>query len=126
MSTTIDGAFELPFSELLDTYHKLRRQYVEQKHARDTAEAQLEWQRAHSFNSLTGSVTERRAIVDGDKEFAVQEQKVRDLTKDLDLLKADVDVMLYLLRMRLAETWGDEDEDADLFEDATDTPRDNE
>lgn len=85
---------------LIGAYADARRRYAEKKLARDTQRARLEWVRAKAFVSGAGGVTERRMAVDVSEELARKGQEVREMTRDLDLLKIDVDVMEIMIRLR--------------------------
>lgn len=90
----------MPEPALLAAYHGARRQFVEEKFARDTQRARLEWMRAKMFVSSSRGVTERKMAVDVTEELARKGQELRELTRDLDLLKADVDVIAMIIRLR--------------------------
>jgi hypothetical protein len=90
----------MPEPALLGAYHGARRQFVEKKFARDTQRARLEWLRAKMFITGSGGVTERKMAVDVSEELARKGQELRELTRDLDLLKADVDVIAMIIRLR--------------------------
>jgi hypothetical protein len=45
-------------------------------------------------------VTERRYAVDASEEFGRKGQEVREMTRDLELLKADVDLIVMIVRLR--------------------------
>jgi hypothetical protein len=87
-------------AELLAAYYDARRQFVEKKFARDTHRARLEWLRAKAFTSSSGGVSERRAAIDTSDELGRKGQEVREMTRDLDLLKVDVDVTAMVVRSR--------------------------
>lgn len=86
--------------ELLDAYHQARRLYAEKKFARDTERGRLEWQGAKLFVTGKGGVTERQKAVEASEELAKKGQHVREMTRDLDVLKADIDMLATLLRTR--------------------------
>ena len=86
--------------ELLAAYYDVRRQYVERKFARDTQRARLDWLKAKAFATSHGGVTERRNAVDAAEDLARKGQEVREMTRDLDLLRADVDVIAMVVRLR--------------------------
>ena len=77
-----------------------RRRYAEKKFARDTQRARLEWLRSKAFAATTGSVADRRSAVDASEDLARKGQEVREMTRDLDLIKVDVDVIAMVARMR--------------------------
>jgi type IV pilus biogenesis protein CpaD/CtpE len=81
-------------------YHGARRQFVEQKFARDTQRARLEWLRAKMFVGSAGGVTDRKMAIDVSEELARKGQELREMTRDLDLLKVDVDVIAMVIRLR--------------------------
>jgi hypothetical protein len=86
--------------ELLAAYHDARRQHVEKKFAGDTQRARLDWLKAKAFTTSSGGVTERRHAVDAAEDLARKGQEVREMTRDLDLLRADVDVIAMVVRLR--------------------------
>ncbi len=90
----------MPEPALIGSYHSARRQFVEKKFARDTQRARLEWLKAKLFVSSSGGVTERKMAVDVSEELARKGQEIREMTRDLDLLKVDVDVIAMVIRLR--------------------------
>jgi hypothetical protein len=100
MSLSAEALYKMSDVELLTAYGEARRQFVEQKFARDTQRARLEWLRAKMFTGSSGGVTERRMVVDVSEEFARKGQELREMTHDLDLLKVDVDVIAMVIRLR--------------------------
>jgi hypothetical protein len=70
MTTPIEELWSMPEPALIGTYHSARRQFVEQKFARDTQRARLEWMRAKMFIGSSGGVTERKMVVDVSEELA--------------------------------------------------------
>ena len=110
MAISIEALWAMPVSELLSAYCDARRQYVERKFARDTQRARLEWLKARMFVAGTGGVTERRTVVDSSEELGRKGQELREMTRDLDLLKIDFDVIAMIVRLRgaAAEAKGDE------------------
>jgi hypothetical protein len=100
MAVSIDELWGLTDAALIGAYAEARRSYAEKKLARDTARARLEWQKARAFVNAAGGVSERRAAVDVSEELARKGQELREMTRDLELLKVDVDVIAIVLRMR--------------------------
>ena len=90
----------MPEPALIGAYHGARRQFVEQKFARDTQRARLEWLRAKMFVGSAGGVTERKMAVDVSEELARKGQELREMTRDLDLIKIEVDVIAMVIRLR--------------------------
>jgi hypothetical protein len=86
--------------ELLATYVEARRLFVEKKFTRDTRRARLEWIKAKMFISSSGGVTERNMAIDVSEEIARKGQELREMTRDLDLLKVDVDILAIVIRSR--------------------------
>jgi hypothetical protein len=86
--------------ELLTAYAEARRQFVEKKFTRDTHRARLEWMRARMFVGGTGGVTERNMAIEVSEEIARKGQELREMTRDLDLLKVDVDLIAIAIRLR--------------------------
>ena len=100
MTAPIEELWNMPEPALIGSYHSARRQFVEKKFARDTQRARLEWLKAKLFVSSSGGVTERRMAVDVSEELARKGQEIREMTRDLDLLKVDVDVIAMVIRLR--------------------------
>lgn len=90
-------------TELLETYRKSRRLYAERKFARDTERGRVAWQGARFFITAKGGVTERQMALEASEDLAKRNQQVRELTLELDLLKADVDALEMALRNRSAK-----------------------
>src|SRR3954451_8902350 len=85
---------------LIAAYADARRRFVQQKFARDTQRARLEWLRAKMFVNSSGNVSERNMAVTVSDELARKGQEVRELTRELDLAKVDVDVIEMVIRLR--------------------------
>ena len=100
MSISADTLYRMPDVELLAAYAEVRRQFVEKKFARDTQRARLDWHRAKMFVGSLGGVTERNMAIDVSDEIARKGQEVREMTRELDLLKVDVDVIGIVVRSR--------------------------
>ena len=100
MTTPIEELWSVPEPALIGAYHGARRQFVEMKFARDTERARLEWMRAKMFISNSGGVTDRKMAVDVSEELARKGQELREMTRDLDLLKVEVDVIAMVIRLR--------------------------
>lgn len=100
MDNSVEQLWAMPEAELVAAYHKLRRDYAEKKFARDTERGRLQWQRARTFVTSKGGVTERMNSVDASEELAKKGQHVRELTLELDLVKCDIDAIAATLRMR--------------------------
>jgi hypothetical protein len=96
----IEELWSMPEPALIGTYHSVRREFVEKKFARDTQRARLEWMRAKMFVGSSGGVTERKMAIDVSEELARKGQELREMTRDLDLLKVDVDVIAMVIRLR--------------------------
>src|ERR1051325_9006131 len=99
MSLSLEALWKMSDVELLARYHDARRQHVERKFARDTQRARLDWLRAKLFATSLGGVTERRNAVDASEDLARKGQELREMTRDLDLLRADVDVIAMVARL---------------------------
>lgn len=56
--------------------------------------------KAKAFVNGSGGVTERRMAIDVSEEFARKGQELREMTRDLDLLKVNVDVIAVAIRLR--------------------------
>jgi hypothetical protein len=100
MTVPIEELWTMPEPALIGTYHSARREFVEKKFARDTQRARLEWMRAKMFVSSSGGVTERKMAIDVSEELARKGQDLREMTRDLDLHKVDVDVIAMIIRLR--------------------------
>jgi hypothetical protein len=100
MTMPVEELWGMPEPALIGAYHDARRQFVEKKFARDTQRARLEWLRAKAFIGSSGGVTERKMVVDVSEELARKGQELREMTRDLDLLKVDVDVIATVIRLR--------------------------
>ena len=100
MTIAIEELWKMPEPVLIGTYHGVRRQFVENKFARDTQRARLEWMRAKMFVTSSGGVTERKMAIDVSEELARKGQELREMTRDLDLLKVDVDIIAMIIRLR--------------------------
>jgi len=104
MAVSIGDLWSASEKVLVTAYADARRQYAEKKFERDTQRARLEWLRAKMFVNTAGGVTERRMAVDVSEELARKGQEVRELTRDLDMLKIDVDVIETVIRLRGAHS----------------------
>ena len=100
MDISVEALWTMSDVELLTAYYGARKHYVEKKFARDTQRARLEWLRARVFVTSTGGVTDRRTAVDASEELGRKGQEVREMTRDLDLLKVDVDLLAMIVRLR--------------------------
>jgi len=96
----VEAWWQLSDIELLAAYHDARRRFVEKKFARDTQRARLEWLRAKAFAASTGGVSERRSAIDASEELARKGQELREMTRDLDLIKVEVDLIAMIARLR--------------------------
>ncbi|WP_164937510.1 hypothetical protein [Bradyrhizobium guangxiense] len=93
MTMSVEQLWSLPETALVGAYAEARRRYAEKKFERDTQRARLEWMRAKLFVNSQGNVTERKMAVDVSEELARKGQEVREMTRDLDMLKIEVDVI---------------------------------
>jgi hypothetical protein len=100
MTMSIEELWSMPEPALIGAYHGARREFVEKKFARDTQRARLEWMKAKMFVSSLGGVTERKMAIDVSEELARKGQELREMTRDLDLLKVDVDIIAMAIRLR--------------------------
>ena len=100
MTMSIEQLWRMSDVELLSAYYDTRRQYIEKKFIRDTHRARLEWIKAKAFVASSGRVTERRTAVDTLDDVGRKGQELRELTRDLELLKTDVDVIVMIVRLR--------------------------
>jgi hypothetical protein len=100
MSLSADALYRMSDVELLTAYAEVRRQFVERKFTRDTHRARLAWIRAKMFVGGSGGVTERNMAIDVSEEIARKGQELREMTRDLDLLKVDVDLVANVIRLR--------------------------
>src|SRR5258708_13679268 len=117
MTISIETLWAMPEPELLAAYYTARREYVERRFTRDSERARLEWLKAKTFMAGAGGVTERRTAVDASEELGRKGQELREMTRDLDLLKIDFDVIAMIARLRGApagaEGKGEESFDGD-------------
>ena len=100
MSLSADALYKMSDVELLSVYLEARRQFVEKKFTRDTQRARLLWIKAKMFTGSSGGVTERNMAIDVSEEIARKGQELREMTRDLDLLKVDVDIIAIVIRLR--------------------------
>ena len=100
MSLSLENLWKMSNVELLGTYYDVRRQHVERKFARDTQRARLDWLKARAFATSPGGVTERKNAIDASEDLARKGQELREMTRDLELLRADVAVIAMMLRLR--------------------------
>jgi hypothetical protein len=100
MDIAVDELWSMSEVALVGRYADARRQFVEKKFARDTQRARLDWMRAKTFVNSAGGVTDRRMAVDVSEELARKGQELREMTRDLDLLKVDLDVIAIVIRLR--------------------------
>jgi hypothetical protein len=100
MSVSAEALYKMSDVELLAAYGEARRQFLEKRFARDTHRARLAWIRAKMFIGSSGGVTERNMAIDVSEEIARKGQEVREMTRDLDLLKVDVDSIAIVIRFR--------------------------
>jgi hypothetical protein len=107
MTISIEALWTMPERELLAAYYDARRAYVERKFTRDSQRARLEWLKAKTFMASAGGVTERRTGVEASEELGRKGQELREMTRDLDLLKIDFDVIAMTLRLRGAPAPGE-------------------
>ena len=123
MSISIDELWGMSEQALLGAYADARRQFVEKKFARDTQRARLEWMKAKAFINGSGGVTERRMAVDVADDIARKGQELREMTRDLDLLKVDVDIIAIVIRLRgVSAPAGAQGEEANDGEDEREGP----
>jgi hypothetical protein len=109
MDNTIDQLWSMPEPALIAAYADARRRFVEKRFARDTQRARLEWMKARAFVHGAGGVTERKSAVDASEELGRKGQELREMTRDLDLLKIDVDILAMIIRLRGAPASGPAD-----------------
>jgi hypothetical protein len=100
MSLSADALYKMSDVELLAAYIDARRQFVEKRFTRDTHRARLAWIKAKMFIGSSGGVTERNIAIDVSEEIARKGQELREMTRDLDLLKVDVDIIAIVIRFR--------------------------
>src|SRR6202140_3336404 len=113
MSLSADALYKMSDVELLAAYVEARRKFVEKKFTRDTHRARLEWLKAKMFTGSSGGVTERNMAIDVSEEIARKGQELREMTRDLDLLKIDADIIAIVIRSRnTSAPTGEQREDA--------------
>ena len=124
MGNSVEALWQLSDVELLAAYADARRRFVEKKFVRDTQRARLEWLKAKAFAASTGGVSERRSAVDSSEDLARRGQEVREMTRDLDLIKVEVDIIAMIARLRGASVAADvKTEEPAEGEDSSDTRR---
>lgn len=107
MSTLIEELWASSEPALVAAYADARRRFVERKFERDTQRARLDWMRAKAFIGSSGGVTERKMATDVSEELARKGQELREMTRDLDLIKVEMDVIAIVIRMRGAHAPAD-------------------
>jgi hypothetical protein len=100
MSLSLETLWQVSDVELLAKYYEVRREHIERKFARDTQRARLDWLKARLFATSSGGVTERKNAIDASEDLARKGQELREMTRDLELLRADVAVIAMMLRLR--------------------------
>jgi len=100
MSLSLETLWQVSDVELLAKYYEVRREHIERKFARDTQRARLDWLKARAFATSSGGVTERKNAIDASEDLARKGQELREMTRDLELLRADVAVIAMMLRLR--------------------------
>jgi hypothetical protein len=100
MEITAENMSRMSDEELLETYRKSRRLYADKKFTRDAERGRIAWQGARFFITAKGGVIERQMALEASEEFAKKNQQIREMTLDLDLLKADIDALSMALRLR--------------------------
>jgi hypothetical protein len=100
MSLSLETLWQVSDVELLAKHYEVRRQHIERKFARDTQRARLDWLKARLFATSSGGVTERKNAIDASEDLARKGQELREMTRDLELLRADVAVIAMMLRLR--------------------------
>jgi hypothetical protein len=100
VSLSAEALYGMSEVELLTAYAEARRQFVEMKFTRDTHRARLDWMKARMFVGANGGVTERNMAIEVSEEIARKGQELREMTRDLDLLKVDVDLIATAIRLR--------------------------
>ena len=64
-----------------------------------------------AFAASSGGVSERKNAVDVSEELARKGQDLREMTRDLDLLRADVELIAMIVRLRGAHPATDKADD---------------
>jgi hypothetical protein len=100
MDISVETLWKMSDVELIAAYHAIRRRYIEAKFGRDTQRARVEWLKAKAFAASTGGVSDRRNAVETSEELARKGHELREMTRDLDLLRADVDLVAMIVRLR--------------------------
>jgi len=111
MDLSVEALWKMSDRELIGAYHAIRRRHIEAKFGRDTQRARIEWLRAKAFAASSGGVSERKNAVDVSEELARKGQDLREMTRDLDLLRADVDLIAMIVRLRGAHPATDKADD---------------
>jgi hypothetical protein len=100
MGIPIDELWAMSERALVGAYADARRNFIEKKFVRDTQKARLDWMKAKAFLNGAGGVSARRMAIEVSEELARKGQELREMTRDLDLLRADVAVIAIVLRLR--------------------------
>src|SRR5258707_14470576 len=98
MNLSAEALYKMSDMGLLAAYIEARRQFVEKRFTRDTHRARLAWIKAKMFIRSSGGVTERNMAIDVSEEIARKGQALREMTRDLDLLKGDVETIAIVIR----------------------------
>jgi len=126
MSVSAETLYKMPDVELLNACREAKRLLVEKRFLRDTQRARLTWIKARMFVNGTGGVTERNMAIEVSEEVARKGQELREMTRDLDLLKVDVDLIEAVIRLRSASAstgrHSDDTSDGDAEHEGHDAP----
>jgi len=112
MGIAIDELWDMPERALVSAYAEARRQFVAKKFVRDTDKARLEWMKAKAFLNGSGGVTERKMAIEVSEELARKGQELREMTRDLDLVRVDIAAIAIIMRLRGAHAPAEHNEDA--------------
>ena len=101
MALRVEDLWQMPDLDLVAAYYDARRGFAEKKFVRDSQRARLEWQRAKVYLAAEGrSISDRNNIVEAHEELGRKGQELREMTRDLDLVKIDVDIIAMVIRLR--------------------------
>jgi hypothetical protein len=111
MTISIEELWSMAEPALIGAYQSARRQFVEEVRARHAAGAAgLDAGQAVPHQRRRGQRAQDGAV-DVSEELARKGQQLREMTRDLDLVKVDVDIIAVVIRLRGVSAAGGHAED---------------
>jgi hypothetical protein len=100
VSLSLEALWKMSEVELLAAHYDVRRQHAGKKFARDTQRARPDWQRAKAFAARRRVRAQEcgRSV----RGTGCNGREPRELTRDLDPLRTDVDLIAMMVRLRAA------------------------